>query len=126
MKNLNKIIISVSLVFAIAIIALPIITKTTNAYYSGSAQMMNNQNISNEDWGDMRTMHDLMWKDSDLTQKEFEQLIKTQKEFMNWSWIEKDYKTVEEYNKFRSDGNSNRGYNQGSRFKGGFNCPMWN
>jgi len=121
MKNFKKIIIGASLAFAITI-ALPAVTK---AYYPG--WMMNNQNISDQNWDDMRIMHDLMWKDENLTQKEFEQLVESQKEFMGWSWIERAYENAEEYNKNRESGGYRYGRGRHGR-GGGYNYGhgmMW-
>ena len=132
MKNLKKYIFGIS---AALILALTISNVTfahgENSYSTRSwgnsmmggigmmSGLMWDSDMNDEDWDDMRKMHDLMWKDGNLTQEEFEWIIDEQEEYMGWSWIENRFKNVDEYNQQGGQ----MGFGRGMSMMGGYS--MW-
>jgi len=60
----------------------------------------------------MNDMHSLMWKNENLTEREFEELKKVQKEYMGFSWFD-DLENVDEFNEARKNFSSNGYYRMG-------------
>jgi len=91
---------------------------------SGMGMMMNNPmwnaDMNDEGWTDMQRMHEIMWKDGELSKEEFEWLANKQDEFMGPNRMN-NFEDVSKFNAWKkSDEGGNRSmmesyFNSGGR-----------